>query len=259
MVIIMPVATPSPYPLTPMLRQRLEVSLPPEQRSTLSSAVSRLLRSLRNIEVRTHTPPPSNPNTQWPMAQIYQRLVEPCPGSEAGPFSAEEQCTVHRVHYLHEVESAAALDPGADPAVQRPQSQIHAHLLHELRREFRLLPFPVPQTWRELAVLDIAAELLAHGLRCGIQPTEVRVVGFQELPPHPGQHEGGLQLHLAAWNDSTSPEHPAATANPNVWDPNNPLGNEPDLLRAPVQLDWVGLTPLYSAGTPISCSSPGAG
>lgn len=255
----MPVAPPRPDPFTPLLRQRLEITLPPAQRASTSRAVSRLLRSVQNIPVQTHTAPPSDPNSRWAMAQVYQRLVSPWPGAAAGALSAEERDTVHLLHYLHEVESAPARDPAADPAIPRPQSQIHAHLLHELHREFHLLPFPVPRAWQELAVLAISAEMVAHGLLRGIQPTEVRVVGSQVLAPQTGRHEGGLQLHLAAWNGGTPPEHTDATANPNVWDPNNPLGNELDLLRAPIQMDWIGLTPLHSAGTPISCSSPGAG
>ncbi|MFG3449640.1 hypothetical protein ACGFZ3_13790 [Stenotrophomonas sp. NPDC047960] len=255
----MPEATLRPDPLTPLLRQRLEISLPPTQRASTCSDVSMLLRSVENFPLQTHTAPPSDPDSRWAMAKVYQCLVAPRPGAAAGPFSAEERGTLHLVHYLHELESAPSLDPAADPAIPRPQSHIHAHLLRELHREFLLLPFPVPQAWQELAVLAIGAEMVVHGLQRGIQPTEVRVVGFQELPPQPAQHGGGLQLHLAAWNGATPPERPAATANPNVWDPNNPLGNELDLLRAPLQMNWIGLSPPYSAGTPISCSSPGAG
>lgn len=236
----MPVATEL---LTPMLRRRLEASLPPAERSVVCKALRNLLCSVQNLPAITHTLPPTDGASVWPMARIYHRLVTPGPGAQSRPLNACERRAVHLLHYLHEVERAVPLGASADPTVQRPQSQIHAHLLGELRREFRLLPCPVPQAWRELAIIDVAAKLLADALQKGVQPTEVRVVAAQELAPEPGRHRGGLHLHLAAWNGATPPEHSAASADPNVWDPNNPLGNELDLLRAPVQIDWAGVTP----------------
>ncbi|MFL9583601.1 hypothetical protein [Stenotrophomonas sp. AB1(2024)] len=240
----MPVATAVPDALTPMLRHRLETSLPPQQRSLICNALNNLLHSVRNVPAVTQTPPPSDRTTDWPMAQHYLRLVAPVPGSQAGPFSADEQRTVHLLHYLHEVETATPLEVSADPAVQRPESQAHAHLRQELRREFGLLPCALPLTWRELAICDIAAKLLASALRLGFQPTEVRVVGAQELPPEAGRHQGGLRLNLAAWHAAVPPPALDASPDPNVWDPDNPLGNGLDLLRARLQMDWTGLTPL---------------
>lgn len=239
----MPVATPVPDALTPMLRHRLETSLPSQEHAHICTFLNNLLRSVRNAPALTHTPPPSDRTSPWPMAQLYLRLVTPAPGSQAVTLTADEVRTVHLLHYLHEVERALPLDAGVGAGTQRPQSQIHAHLLHELRREFRLLSCSVPPEWRELAVSDIAAKLLAKSIRLGVQPTEVRVVGAQEVPPVAGRHEGGLHLTVAAWNAAAPPPALPASPDPHVWDPDNPLGNGPDLLRAPVQLDWVGVTP----------------
>ncbi|AOA70486.1 hypothetical protein [Stenotrophomonas rhizophila] len=240
----MPVATSPPAILTRLLRHRLETSLPADQREVTCNALSNLLYSVWNARAVTETPPPADRTSRWPMAQIYQRLAAPVAGSPFGPLSADEHRTLQLVHYLHEVEAALPLDPGGDPAVRRPQSQIHAHLLHELRREFSLLPVPVTLTWRELAVSDIAVKLLAKAERLGFQPTEVRALGAQQLDAVTGVHRGGMKLTLVAWNGAAPPERSHAAANPNVWDPGNPLGNELDLLLAPLQMDWTGLTPL---------------
>lgn len=237
----MPVATPRLDPLTPMLRHRLETSLPPQQRAIICKALSNLLDSVRNLEAPTVTPPPSDRSTPWPMAQLYLRLAAPVPGSQAGPLSAGEERTLHLLHYLQEVAAAPALAPGDDPAVRRPQSQIHARLLNQLRHEFALLGLQETQAWSELAVIDIAPRLLQRAEQLGFQPTEVRVLGAQLLAPETDVHQGGVKLTLVAWNGAAPPD------NPNVWDPSNPLGNEPDLLLAPLQMDWTGLTPLLPA------------
>ncbi|WP_426806010.1 hypothetical protein, partial [Stenotrophomonas sp. SrG] len=84
--------------------------------------------------------------------------------------------------------------------------QIHAHLLHELRREFSLLPVPVTSTWRELAVSDIAVKLLAKAERLGFKPTEVRAQGAQQLDAVAGVHRGGMKLTQVAWNGAAPPE-----------------------------------------------------
>lgn len=243
----MPVATARLDPLTPMLRNRLETSLPPEQRTIVCKALGNLLDSVCNLEAPTVTPPPSDRSSPWPMAQLYLRLVAPVPGSQAGPLSAGEHRTLHLMHYLHEVAIAPPLQPGDDPSVSRPQSQIHARMLNQLRHELALLDLPdiqdlqKKQAWRELAVIDIAPRLLQKAERLGFQPNEVRVLGTQHVAPAAGLHQGGLKLTLVAWNGAAPPD------NPNVWDPNNPLGNEPDLLLAPLQMDWTGLTPLPPA------------
>lgn len=153
---------------------------------------------------------------------------------------------MHLLHYLHEVERARPLEADAALGTAHPQSQIHAHLLHEVRREFRLLPCQVPPEWLELAVADIASKLLVKSIQLGVEPTEVRMVGAQELLPVDGHHQGGLKLTLAAWNAAAPPPELPTSPEPNVWDPDNPLGNGTDLLRAPVQLEWTGVTPLTS-------------
>lgn len=143
------------------------------------------------------------------------------------------------------MQIAPKLEDATTPGIQRPQSAIHARLLNEVRREFSLLPLPKPEGGWERAVHDVAARLMVKSMMLGLQPTEVIVVGSQELPPVPGRHQGGLLLHLAGWNGATPPpEHSDETANPNVWDPSNPLGNEPDLTRAPLKLEWMGIKEL---------------
>jgi len=240
----MPVAIPRPDPLTPLLRGRLEATLPGHERGDICDALNRLLDSVRNVPPVTCAPPPTDQHTAYPMAQVYLRLVKPVAGTVAGPFSAAEQHTVDLLRYLDEVQKAPPLDPRADPAVARPQSHVHAHLLHELRREFGLLHCSFPYNWRELAVSDLAAKVLVEAQQLNFQPTEVRVIAEQELPPEAGRHRGGVNLTVVAWNGAMPPGPAATSSDPNVWDPNNPLGNGPDLLRAPLQLEWMGTMPL---------------
>lgn len=244
----MPVPVPVPDPLTRVLRNRLEATLPPGERASASNALNDLLRSVRNLPAVTHSQPPSQddpqPGQMWPMAEIYRRLRVPVPGSQWVPLTDAEERTLHLVHYLHEVQTALPLTPGEDPAAQQPESRIHAHVLNELRREFRLMHCQFPTAWREWAVCDIAAKVMGAALRLGFQPTEVRVLGAQELPEEAGRHKGGVKLSLVAWNKATSLPTVSAPDGPNIWDPNNPLGNGPDLLRAPLQMDWAGAQPL---------------
>ncbi len=262
-----PVAT-VPEVLSPMLTRRLEASLPLEHRITAVKELRSLLMSVQNIPPETCTPPPVECNNRWPMARVFQYLMQPGYGAEQGPLSAAECHTLRTVHYLYEVHAAAPLHDIPTIAGRWPQAAIHARLLNEVRREFAQLPYPKPFEGWERAVHDVSARLMAQSLALGLQPTEVVVVASQEVPPMARRHLGGVTLHLAAWNAATPPpECTAETANPNVWDPNNPLGNEPDLRRAPLQLEWTGITPLlpgrgrggHSAGTPISVSSAGAG
>ncbi|MFI8719651.1 hypothetical protein ACIGHF_17440 [Stenotrophomonas sp. NPDC077464] len=263
----MPVPT-SPDVLSPMLSRRLEASLPLEHRISAVEALRYLLTSVRNVPPVTHTPPPLDRTNPWPMARVFQCLTQPGAGAEQGPLSAAECHTVHTVHYLYEVHSAPSLDRIPLTAGRWPQAAIHARVLNQVRREFAQLPHPQPFEGWEKSVHDVSARLMAQSLDLGLQPTEVVVVASQEVPPEARRHLGGVTLHLAAWNAATPPpECTPETANPNVWDPSNPLGNEPDLRRAPLQLEWTGITPLlpgqaragHSAGTPISVNSAGAG
>lgn len=262
-----PIAT-APEVLSPMLRRRLEASLPLEHRTCAVKELFDLLKSVQNLPPITHAPPPLDSTNRWPMAKVFQYLTQPGLGAEQGPLSAEECHTVRTVHYLYEVQAAAPLRNITTTGGRWPQAAVHARLLEEVRREFAQLPFPTPPEGWERAVHDVATRLMVQSLVHGVQPTEVVVVASQEVPPVARRHLGGMSLHLAAWNAAAPPpECSAETANPNVWDPNNPLGNEPDLLRAPLQLDWTGIRPLlprerpaaYSAGMPISSSSAGAG
>jgi len=240
----MPVAT-VPDVLSPLLCQRLAHSWPPEHHAGVFRELGFLLETVRNLPPVTLTPPPVAPNNPWAMAQVYQRLVLPKHGSPFGPLTSDEDRAVRAVHYLYEVQVAPPLEDTAMAVPRRPQSAIHARVLNEVRREFSLLPFPKPDEGWERAVHDVAARLMEKSIRMGVQPTEVVVVGAREMPPRPGRHMGGVSLHLAGWNGAAPPpEHTAETANPNVWDPNNPLGNEPNLLRAPLQLDWIGIRSL---------------
>lgn len=246
----MPVPT-VPDMLGPLFRQRLAIGVPPgrdvppDRLAIACRELNGQLYTIRNLPTVTHTPPPSEPTNLQRMAQLYQRVTAPTNGAQQGPFTVEENQTVQQLHYLYEVDVAPPLGDTTAAGARWPQSAIHARLLHEIRREFDDLPYPAPPEGWERAVHDVAARLLVQAMLQGLQPTDVRVVASQELVPVAGRHQGGLSLHLAAWNAAAPPpEHTAETADPNVWDPSNPLGNEPNLLRAPLQMTWRGEKPL---------------
>lgn len=240
----MPVATVRD-PLTPLLRQRLEASIPEQERAVGVGKLEFLLRSIQNVPPITHTPPPMHPANAWPLAQVYQRLVLPEDGTPRGPLTAAEDHALKQVHYLYEVQVAAPLKDADVPGIRRPQSAIHARLLNEVRREFDALPFPPPRGEWETSTLLVASDLMVRAMLNGVQPTEVAIVASQEIPALPGRHLGGVKVHLVAWSAAMGlPWHTDATANPNAWDPSNPLGNEGNLLRAPVQLEWMDLRSL---------------
>lgn len=240
----MPVATVRD-PLSPLLCQRLEASIPEAERTVALEKLKFLLRSIQNVPPITHTPPPMQPANPWPLAQVYQRLVLPEDGTPRGPLTADEDHALRQVHYLYEVQFAPKLENADVPGIRRPQSEIHARLLNEVRREFDALPFPPPRGEWETSTLLVAADLMVRAMLNGVQPTEVAIIASQEIPALPGRHLGGVKVHLAAWSAAVGlPWHTDATASPNAWDPSNPLGNEGNLLRAPVQLEWMDLRSL---------------
>lgn len=240
----MPVATVR-EPLSPLLCQRLAASIPLGEHAGVFGKLDFLLRSIKNVPPKTHTPPPVDPAIRWPLAQVYQRLVLPEDGTPRGPLTADEDHTLQQVHYLYEVHVAPKLEHADVPGITRPQSEIHARLLSEVHRAFGELPFPPPRGDWETSALLVAGDLMVRAMLCGVQPTEVAIVASQEIPARPGRHLGGVKVHVVAWSAAIGlPYHTDATANPNAWDPSNPLGNEGNLLRAPVQLEWMDLRSL---------------
>lgn len=244
----MPVPNASHDMLSPMLRQRLERSLPLQEQAATVEALGGLLHSVRNVTPIPHGPPPADPANRGVMAQLYRRLVTPVAGTPEGPFSVGEEWTVRMIHYLDEVDRAPPLaTPEAASGAVLPQSHVHAHLLYELRREFGLLGFPETYQWRERAVNDAAAGLVEVSSKKGVQPTEVRVFSARELPWPKEAPTVPVVVLLAAWNAAAPPPPlPYATSGPNTWDPSNPLDSSdeaPDLLRAPVVMQWSGLMP----------------
>lgn len=244
----MPVPNASHDMLSPMLRQRLERSLPLQEQAATVEALGGLLHSVRNVTPIPHGPPPADPANRGVMAQLYRRLVTPVAGTPEGPFSVGEEWTVRMIHYLDEVDRAPPLaTPEVASGTPLPQSHMHAHLLYELRREFGLLGFPETYQWRELAVNDAAAGLVAESTRKGLQPTEVRAFSARELPWPNTAPTVPVVVLLAAWNAAAPPPtRPDAASGPHLWDPSNPLDNRdgaPDLLRAPLVLQWSGLMP----------------
>lgn len=242
----MPVST-SSNPLGTMLRQRLEVSLPRQEHALAFSALHLSLTRMHNIEPATHHPPPTDSAACGVMGGIYLRLTTPVPGELARPYTAEEARTLRMVHYLHEVETAPAVNAGtATTAGLIPQSQLHAHMQGELRREFGLLPCIGPQ-WRETAVDSATALLLTASLQCELQPTEIRAFDVRALRPQPGRHAGGVELRLAAWHPSAPPPTvPKPSSAAIAWDPSDPLSSgegELDLLHAPLVRRWTGMAP----------------
>jgi len=236
----MPTAIPPPTALTERLCRRLERTSPSAQEhQTTCSVLTDMLSFIRNLPAIPLIEAPPDPTT--PMARIYDQLAIPAPGSPPGPLCPIEKEILRRFLYLVEVEIAPRLEPSADLAQAHPESRIHAHLQHELRREFGLLGFAVPDHWREPAVSELAPLILVRARELGFQPTEVRLMGAVPLPPVPGTHMGGMRLWLVAWNGATPLPPAATTASPNVWDPNNPLGNGHDLLLAPLRmvLTWT--------------------
>lgn len=202
-----------------------------------------LLVSVGNLPAVPQLPPPDSPRT--PMAGLYLQAATPSPGSPPAPLNVDEQRVLRQLQYLYEVETAPPLDPSIDPAVARPESHLHAHLQHEVRRELGLLHFDVPQLWREPAVCELAPLILARARELNVQLTEARVLGAQLLPPVAGVHLGGMRLWVVAWNGASPPPLAAPLANPDGWDPGNPLGNGHDPLFAPVRLtlEWIDALP----------------
>jgi len=240
----MPVATVRD-PLSPLLRQRLEASLSEEYRTVALRDLDFMLLSVRNIPPKTYSPPPVDPGNPCPLAKAYQGLTQHSDGAQRGPLTESDAHMLQQLHYLCEVRNAQRMRSVGDPGSYRPQSHVHARLLREARREFAQLPFPPPAGGWERSVHTVAADLLVRAMLAGVQPSEVAVLASQELPALPGRHLGGVKVHIAAWDAAMSlPEVSDATANPNVWDPSNPLGNEPDLRRAPVQMEWKNVWPL---------------
>lgn len=244
----MPVPNVNHDMLSPMLRQRLERSLPLQEQAATVEALGGLLHSVRNVTPIPHGPPPADPANRGVMAQIYRRLVTPVAGTPEGPFSVGEEWTVRMIHYLDEVDRAPPLaTPEVASGTALPQSHVHAHLLYELRREFGLLGFPEMYQWRELAVNDAAADLVEASSRKGLQPTEVRAFGAHELEWPKSSPTVPVVVFLAAWNAASPPPLlPAEPTGPNVWDLFNPLDDSdggPDLMRAPLVRQWSGLMP----------------
>lgn len=240
----MPVATVREM-LSPLLRQRLAASIPEGERAVALGKLDFLLRSIQNVPPVTHTPPPVDPANPWPLAQVYQRAVLPEDGTPRGPLTLDDEHTLQQLHYLCEVYFAPKLENANVPGIWRPQSVIHARLLNEVRRAFGELPFPPPRGEWETSARLVASDLLVRAMHSDVQPTEVEIISFQEIPAVPGRHLGGVKVHLVAWSAAIGlPWHTDATASPNVWDPSNPLGNEGNLRRAPVQLEWMDLRSL---------------
>lgn len=239
-----PVITPR---LTPMLRDRLEKALPPPVAQDTLRDLDSLLHSLRNVAPRIHDRPLPDPDTCGVMGQHYLALVEPVPGAQAGPFTAQEARTVRMLQYMHEVEmtdAGGSISPSTAIAGRLPQLRLHAHLVRELRREMGLLPHPFAPLpfWRELAVHHLAVRVLRASAECRLQPTDVRLFNVQQMPPVPGEHDGGVRLQVAAWNSATAPPLlPAHRTGPDAWDPSDPLeAGGLDLANAPIVLDWTG-------------------
>lgn len=234
----MPEPIPPPTELTKAMCDRLEsYSDSRAEHRDECNALSGMLFSIRNLPAPLLLPAPAAPDT--PMADIYLKLATAVPGSENDELSPIDEQILLRIRYLREVEIAPRLRADANPAEPRPQSQIHAHVLHELRRELGLLGVSVAAHWVEPAISELAPQVLVGAFAKGFQPTEVRVRGAQGLPPVAGRHQGGLRLWLAAWNGAM-PRQPAATsAGPNAWDPNNPLGNGLDLPTGALYIELV--------------------
>lgn len=236
----MPVPIPPPTELTKAMCDRLKpYSDSPADHRSDCNALSALLFSIRNLPAPLRLPAPTAPDT--PMADIYLKLATPAPGSARDELSPIDEQILFRIRYLREVEIAPRLSADANPAEPRPQSQIHAHVLHELRRELGLLGVSVAAHWVEAAISELAPQVLEAALAQRFQPTEVRVRGAEGLPPVAGRHRGGLRLWLAAWNGAMTGQPAATSAGPNAGDPNNPLANgqalPADALR--IELVWT--------------------
>lgn len=246
----MPVSTTRDDYLSPMLLHRLEWSLPLQERALTVSALCNLLHSVRNVEPVTWARPPSDPAACGAMGQIYLRLATPVRGAQAGPCTEKELRTIQMMHYLHEVDTAHPVTDATATSGPLRQSQLHAHLLFELRREFGLLPFPyaIQPQWRELAVNSAAAMLLTESIGCGLQPTDVRAFDICEVLPLADKHAGGLMLQLAAWNAAAPPPNlPTQHTGADVWDPSDPLDSGGlDLSGATLVRQWAGVVPLRS-------------
>ncbi|WP_431597540.1 hypothetical protein [Stenotrophomonas sp.] len=225
--------------LTPLLRHRLEVTLPPDDREAIIDALDDMLVTVRNAPCVA--PPGRGRGTACGlMGSLYLAMQAPAAGAQAGPLSEEETETLDITHVMHEVE--LSLPTSVDVDLSR--SPLHAQVLNEVRRELGTLPAPccLPSQGRDGYVNNLAGKLLMAAAAAHRQITEVRVFDARSVAPVAGRHQGGVMLRAAAWHaDAPPPRRAEAAASGEGWDPNDPLGAGDaalDLLRAPVVVGW---------------------
>ncbi|WP_421567658.1 hypothetical protein [Stenotrophomonas sp. PD6] len=224
--------------LTPLLRHRLEVTLPARDREAIIDALDDMLVTVCNAPFVA--PPGRGRGAACGlMGTLYLAMQTPAAGAQAGPLSEQEVAALEITRFLHEIELSCrdALD------VDLSQTPRHAQVLNEVRRELGSLPAQgcLPSLGRDCSINNLAGKLILAAAAAHQQITEVRVFDVRRVAPAAGRHDGGVALKAAAWHADAPPPRQAQPARSEGWDPNDPLDTGDaalDLSRAPVVLGW---------------------
>jgi hypothetical protein len=230
-----------PLGLTPLLRHRLELTLPSRDREAIIDALDDMLVTVRNAPCVA--PPGRGRGAACGlMGTLYLAMQTPAAGAHTGPLTQAEAESLAITHTMHEIE--LSLPSAFDVDLSRTPR--HAQVLNEVRRELGTLPAPccLPSLGRDCSINNLAGKLIMAAAAAHLQITEVRAFDVRSVAPAAGRHQGGVMLKAAAWHADAPPPRRAEAAAPGPgegWDPNDPLGTGDtalDLSRAPVVVGW---------------------